>query len=325
MRLPIDLQNTAIRLYKNKLSSDVISKTLKISRGSVFNILKRNRIPSRPVGVHSRKYQVNQDFFKEINSEEKAYWLGFIYADGNIYKNTIQISLAQKDIELLEKFKTNISSSHPIFHIKKTNSVRLAIYSPDLCRQLSVLGCMERKTFLIRFPNESAVPEKFSSHFMRGYFDGDGCVIEKNKRFSIISCREFIEKFLEKLNEKTGLNKTTLIKNSVSNVFSFSYSGKFNLTKIYDFLYKDATIFLNRKRDIFLNIPRAKFKTLKDEQQNKILEILKANPGISRKHICQLSLMGEERCRYIIKSLVQQRRCFYENSNSYHSPKYYAR
>lgn len=134
-----------------------------------------------------RIHNVDESFFKKIDTEEKAYVLGFLYADGynhyNPSKSSYFISMAQltQDIDILKKINNAMMSNYPIHtNIQKENNKEksvLTISSKNLSQDLCKLGCPKAKTFLIRFPNENQYFDNdLMCHFIRGYFDGDGCI-----------------------------------------------------------------------------------------------------------------------------------------------------
>lgn len=134
-----------------------------------------------------RIYKINDSFFDEIDCEEKAYILGFMYADGcneiNPEKCKYSISMSQlhQDIDILEKINQAMNSNYPIqIRLQKENRKQkcvLSISSKKLSNALCKLGCSKAKTFLIRFPKENQYfNENLMHHFIRGYFDGDGCI-----------------------------------------------------------------------------------------------------------------------------------------------------
>jgi intein-encoded DNA endonuclease-like protein len=123
--------------------------------------------------------KINKSFFKKW-SNSMAYILGFIYADGNVVhtkRDTWFLSIQITDKELLETIKKSIGSEH---FISKRNLIegnkqlyRLQIGSKDMCQDLSILGIAEHKSLTMKIPT---IPKHYFSHFLRGYFDGDGHV-----------------------------------------------------------------------------------------------------------------------------------------------------
>ena len=152
----------------------------------------------------------------------------------------------------------------PLLFLKKRkeshkNSYRFYASSKYLSNRLSELGIGQNKAFTIRFPK---LEQDLIPHFIRGFFDGDGCIsvyLLKNKyqscSFSITSNKDFLEKIQEILIEQLQLTKTKLGRDSRgNNINSLVYGGKQNCLKIRDWLYKDATIYLQRKYDKFYSI-----------------------------------------------------------------------
>lgn len=229
-------------------------------------LYKYNLHPTPQVG--HRLYQCDHLYFDHIDTEEKAYWLGFLYADGNINdtdktgSKRLQVALSDKDIKHLEQFKRALNSSHPI-HQRIINSGKMqgktyckfSIRSNELCNSLISHGCTPRKSLTLRFPNLS---KELISHFIRGYFDGDGSVfISKEKHwrngkifpvlhFRFMGTYEFL-KIVDK-----ELNLTGRISQPKGNkAFELSYKRNKKAIAFYKYLYKDATVYLKRKQQIF--------------------------------------------------------------------------
>lgn len=214
-------------------------------------------------------YSFDKTFFKKIDSAEKAYWLGFIYADGNVYKKgetyVLQIALSKKDSEHVLKFRKSIKSNHKLY--KDREAIRIMIHNKELGENLKKLGVFERKSLLLKFPTKNILPEKFISSFILGYFDGDGSISYQNKRwgFNLIGPTNFLFA-ISKILTKKGLTKTKLSKEKrcLSGKISYlSYGGTIirkkdfsnkNLEKIYNFLYSKNQIYLERKKRIFMKI-----------------------------------------------------------------------
>lgn len=146
------------------------------------------------------KYYYNSDFFQDIDTEEKAYWLGFLYADGCInrmYRNEklkamdLELGLCREDETHIEKFLNSLESNVEIKHktIKLNGRIyeasRVQICSTKMCRDLIDKGCTPTKSLTLEFPNTETVPQDLIRHFVRGYFDGDGCVSINDKNIII--------------------------------------------------------------------------------------------------------------------------------------------
>ncbi len=210
----------------------------------------------------ARKHYYNDDYFKVIDTENKAYWLGFLMADGCIYKGSngnslrLQINLSRKDEVLLHQFQKNIGSDYKIQQkiLKEKYEVSiLKINSTAMCQDLIGYGITERKSLLCEFP-EFLQNHYLTSHFIRGYFDGDGCInISKRKdydraayTFNIVGGKQMLETIQSYL---PGTNLYILKKRN--HIVTLESGKKDTILFIKDYLYKNANIYLQRKKDIF--------------------------------------------------------------------------
>ncbi len=212
--------------------------------------------------------KVNKDFFKKW-CPEMAYVLGFFAADGYITLNKrganfwcIQIT----DQQLLESIREVVGSEHAISIRERSGNAntiyRLQIGSIEMCDDLRRLGMKERKTKSMAIPN---VPKKYFSHFVRGYFDGDGNVwvgyVHKDREVKLRTIRTVFtscsQKFLDVMKEqleKAYIPRGVLSK-SKGNYFRLTYSVNSSL-KLYDLMYNHSasslgSLFLERKKIVF--------------------------------------------------------------------------
>jgi len=156
-----------------------------------------------------RKYKFDSEYFKTIDSNEKAYWLGFIYADGNVYKYTLGIKLAGCDLSVLEKFKQDISANCPIKPVKDKDAYVIKINSKELIAQLAVLGVTANKSDKISWP---PIKKEFYPAFILGFYDGDGWITAKHAKnpawlswtVGFASCSQKFVRSLRKLFKEYG-------------------------------------------------------------------------------------------------------------------------
>ena len=177
----------------------------------------------------------NQNFFSKIDSHDKAYFLGFLMADGYIcttpYNKQIGIGIQTKDKYILEYYKNLIGKKLNIKQYK--NSSKLTITSTIMYSDLTKLGFIENKSHNdYHFPD---IPDEFKSSFICGYFDGDGCITIKYN----ILCRPICKE----------------IKNRKNSIYVLYLSGRSNQLKFKDFIYKSVNVYLVRKYDKFMKIP----------------------------------------------------------------------
>ena len=136
--------------------------------------------------------------------------MGFLYADGYVNSEKgVELTLKADDLEHIESFKKFLNSNHNIEFRKNVNAYRINIYSKKMANDLINLGCFQNKSLKLKFPTNQQVPKELISHFMRGYFDGDGCISygQGQLRFSVLGCKEFLIEYesiiLQVLDRKT--------------------------------------------------------------------------------------------------------------------------
>lgn len=220
-----------------------------------------------PIKIHQQRVGYDREYFKVIDTEAKAYFLGFIYADGHItikdrrksgWKEYIfRINLSDKDEEVLELFKKELNYTNSLLDVKSKSFVSptnnktytrqaqkmIHLSSKPLVEDLMKWGVCENKTYAkLSIPN---LPEELVRHFIRGYFDGDGTV--GRTEASITSKDENILKEIQAyVEEKLDL--------PIGNI-SFSDKGSYrwrigrNRHSFLEFLYKDSNFYLSRKRN----------------------------------------------------------------------------
>lgn len=206
-----------------------------------------------------RSKTINQDFFETIDSEEKAYWLGFIYADGTVSKKenkqkSISIELSQKDLKHLEKFAKIFNSN-----VKKYNkklSCKVSVTSLKLWEDIQKYNIIPNKTYI-----EINVLEKIPNHlkkdFIRGFFDGDGNCSNNKKMISFNSKNlKLLQEINNYFQETVGTSKNKKIINR-HNINVLSFSGKHQVNSIAKETFNHATVFLERK---FIHIEKEELK-----------------------------------------------------------------
>lgn len=192
-----------------------------------------------------KKYNVNANYFKYF-TYDMSYILGFIYADGCIYKNnknSKKLNISSQDKEILEKIKIKLNSNHKLY--KSGNCYNLVISNKFIYDDLIKIGITERKSLTTKFPN---IPNKYINSFIRGYFDGDGSIFLSKTDYPTIS---FVgtKPFLFGIVKHLGVNQYSINKKVNSPVYDLRYRG--NTTKsIINKLYNDSGIHLSRKYNL---------------------------------------------------------------------------
>ena len=244
-----------------------------------------NAIKAAGYEVINKQNQIRFDehIFDEIDTEEKAYWLGFIFADGNISKRDyrFEMSLCEKDKEHLEKFNSFVKHTRQIkekkcsLNGKTFIAYRSSFNSKHFWNTLNNYGCVPRKSLILKFPDLNIFKSKdLIIHFIRGYFDGDGCITHANKNHTTVVVR--ICGTIDMLTEiKNQLNKpyvTIKINRNCPELY-FKHNTAFSIMKI---MYENASIYLNRKYKLYKEYCRLYEESYR-LQQGKIGEGCDAN------------------------------------------------
>ena len=194
--------------------------------------------------------------FEKIDTEEKAYWLGFLYADGSVgsKEDKIELGLAEKDLKHIEKFKTFMNINNKISYREKTKSYRISFRSAQCKQDLINKGCVPKKSLILNFPNENQVPKYLIRHFIRGYFDGDGWFTNTEKCFQvgIIGTENFINGFLDSIENIDKKNKIFDVHRE-DGAKRYVFGAYNDVLNFLNWIYKDSNIYLDRKYASYLD------------------------------------------------------------------------
>lgn len=265
-------------LYQKYLSGELnqhqLSEELSISTDVLRDIFHEHGYLTKHDYNQS---QINHNFFNCIETEEQAYILGFYLADGYLDEkhNRITFSVTESDRKIIENIQRLIAPTQKILTVKpRANSqgytskpmVSIQIPSKQLANDLQKYGIGGRKTYNENI-DVSFIPKDLMIHFIRGYFDGDGTVYSKevvrvrngrqisseNCNWSILSHNSHhlhqIQKFLS---EECGIY-SNIIKDGRGN-FLISITRKTDFMKMRELLYKDATLYLDRKKEKYESV-----------------------------------------------------------------------
>lgn len=188
--------------------------------------------------------------FEKIDTEEKAYWLGFLYADGSVgsKESKIELGLAEKDLHHIEKFKNFMGIANKICYRPQSKSYRISFRSDNCKTDLINKGCIPKKSLILKFPTEEQVPFYLIKHFIRGYFDGDGWFTNTGSYFQIgiIGTKDFIEGFLNCV-DIINTKNTIFTVHREDGAKRYVFGALNDVTNFLNWIYKDATIYLDRK------------------------------------------------------------------------------
>jgi DNA-binding transcriptional regulator WhiA len=227
-------------------------------------MIKRN---GREKIIPNKKYAVDESYFEKIDTEDKAYWLGFLYADGYINDKpseyALEIGLIRSDKDHIELFSKYIKSNYLIKdriiskkYLKKNGkyceSSHLRIYNKKVVEDLIDKGCTNNKSWTITFPN--FLEHNLERHFIRGYFDGDGSICKKGPNQYVVNiCGNelFINALKCVLDKFLDYTYICINKNNLNNLL---ISNNKDCLAFYKFIYEDCNLFLNRKKKTYENI-----------------------------------------------------------------------
>lgn len=267
-----------IDLYQSGKTQKEIAQIIKCSQTGISGFLHRNNIECRKkedVFKNQKYHDINTLFFKQINNESNAYFLGLLYADGCVHtKNnayTVSLKLKSNDQIIIEKLRDIMSPSSPI-KISYGKYSYFRINQKEICEQLISHGCVPNKSLILQFP--TTIPNKLIKHFLRGYSDGDGTIYKnkfKNKKtintiWKFISTNQFCQQAAKIINEQLNVNCSISLSSPKTNkvTTTLSVGGNLQVKKVLDWLYQDATIYLPRKHDKYLEF----IQTILDSKLN---------------------------------------------------------
>lgn len=246
--------------YQNNWSQQKIADFYEVSRTVIKRILE---IQNNGIVIRNRtsKYKYQQDIFENIDTAEKAYWLGFLAADGCNYQRehnaSVILNVHEKDIKHLEKFK---EFCHTDAEIKsyigyegfsnQTPMCKITLNSKKISNDLIDKGILPNKSLILQPPH---ILEEFYKPFILGYFDGDGSISKtsqyNNYSISIQGTKEILTWICEVLDWDAKLEKRNI--NSNNNSYYIRCGGTNKPYQILNQLYNSCEIHLDRKFNIY--------------------------------------------------------------------------
>ena len=233
-----------------------IEKEFKVLRATVSKFLEEQNI-KKIKGNHYRKYFHDFDFFENIDTEEKAYWLGFMFADGYIVnhenrygEDSFGLTLAEDSLDSIEKFKKSLNATNPIRYDNSKSigqpQAKIVLTSQKTVNDLIDKGCVKQKSLILQPPKK--VPEKLLSHFIRGFFDGDGSLMKYNYNNYPSYNINFTTTYEMAIWLRDIFGKGDVHKEKRRDfTWYYSIGGNRQVLDICHYMYDEATIWMNRK------------------------------------------------------------------------------
>lgn len=255
-RLTLEQEQTIRDKYEKGFSLFQLQKDYNISYNKIKNIIKSCSVVSAAKRLNPT---LKEDYFEKIDSNEKAYWLGWLVSDGSITnqpdksKFQLELTIKAEDENILHLFENDLGVQNRVYTSNKKYK-RFSLGSKKIVTDLEKLGITQNKTFSVKVP---AFNEQYNAAFIRGLFDGDGGFTHY-QRTSGQSCNELsfcgneyiISWVLKTLTQALPALKQNSITKEGS-IKRVRWSSKKDIILIRDYLYlKHNNHFLQRKYNL---------------------------------------------------------------------------
>jgi intein/homing endonuclease len=253
-----DKTDKVIGLYESGYSTYDIGLEVGHSQSQIWGLLNKYG------KLVDRRYSVDETFFENVDTQEKAYILGWFYSDGNVRMDgKIRIQIQEEDSYILDRIAKIMKYSGPLHDVpppkkfphRKSQKV-LDIGRKTLASQLIRLGCQPNKSLILRFPDSNMVPEYLLRHFVRGYFDGDGSARLRNRNLGIsfTSTDIFLNELDRQVLTPMGIESKMYYRRKGKNSATLFINKQKYIKPMFQYMYQDSTIHLDRKFQKFQTV-----------------------------------------------------------------------
>lgn len=266
--ISLEDENKIKDLYLRGFTIEEISKALNIKEGTVNYHLRKLKITR----LNGKVADCNENYFQEIDTPNKAYFLGLLYADGGFTKHkrkngnynlTLTLELKKEDKYIIEEFKKQIQSSLPIKESKREmtsyvnnkkycftkDNFYFRISCKKMINDLISLGCIENKTYDLKgIPN---IKKEFKKYFLLGFYDGDGIAsVGKTGYMGFCGTEAMMKSISSFLEIELKIKHRKVYFNKFNNIYYLQYTTKEEMEKIFEYFYNDTDIpYLIRKKN----------------------------------------------------------------------------
>lgn len=214
----------------------------------------------RKLGVERNNRQgspnLKVDFWENIDTPEKAYFLGWMLTDGNVYKNQVRLSLQSADAYILEVFRKYVQSDALVTHYKRKSATiswvsNFTVYCKRWVNDLAKWTIVPNKTFTCKLPT---LPDNLMPHLIRGCIDGDGYISKSGKTVGFCGNLQMAQSLHDYVMEKLNLSRHKIIR--VKNIWDVAWSSRNDVNKLGNYLYGDkGDLYLTRKFERWISNP----------------------------------------------------------------------
>lgn len=245
-----------IELNNKNYGYNYMAKEFNCNWETVKKIMKRNNIVKNRTTL--KNHNIKSDYFSNINTEEKAYFIGLLLTDGSIRQDNIRLSLKREDEYMVKKFKDALNSDVQIQldNREGKEASGVEINCKQAVEDLKKYNIVPNKTYLINNINIELIPENLRRHYIRGLIDGDGTIYLENYKTGVQpaigfcayseDCVKSLQCFIDKEVFNTEMHNNI----KKDNAYNCRWKGTNKCSQIFHYLYDDATIYLTRKYDI---------------------------------------------------------------------------
>lgn len=264
IRITEDKKRQVIETYsKSPMTLTELSKLSGLSNPTIIKILDEYNV-ERYKKAQIFNPELDECYFDVIDKESKAYFLGLIITDGNVFspkdgnrQRSISITQSSSDEYILEIFKNEIKSNTSIVHDGRGCS-QIAVRSNMMADSLERYGIVPNKTLTTKLP---LLSEEYMPHLVRGILDGDGNIKAhqtniKNRyahALSFCGTYQLMHDLNEYLHNEVNVERQKIYSYLDKHLSEIKWQSKDNMKKICDWMYANATIYLTRKHDIYLD------------------------------------------------------------------------
>lgn len=252
-------------MYLTGKSMKDVAKEFGVSYTCVASNFSKRGLKVRELSGACAKYNIDKYYFDKIDTPNKAYIVGLLYADGCHLSNrdVVSITLQEQDVSVLNNIKYELKTDRPLYFVSskrspltKNNAYMLVLSNKHIVNTLENLGLCSRKSLILEWPEW--LPESLYRHFIRGYLDGDGCIYFNNKthecKVYITSTEMFCNKIKQVIFNSISVNSSITKASCNSQITkTLNICGNRQVYRFLNWIYEGADLLIERKYEKYLN------------------------------------------------------------------------